>query len=95
MRAVIICDVIRLALQSFPDIFDESNREMCRRYRSQVIACIEQGTSEKSHLDEWQILAKRAFYLREDEIYEESLHWWTLTVDWQHHNALWVGVRRP
>ena len=44
LQALIISDVIRLGLQSFPDIVsDASKRETCRRYRSQAIACLEKG----------------------------------------------------
>ena len=80
-RGLIISDIIRLGLHSFPDLSDESNREICRRYQSQVIACLEQGDSAKFG-SEWHILAGRvAFYLREDGFYMDCLHWWRWTFD--------------
>jgi len=73
--------VIRLGLQSFPAISDASKREIRRRYRSQVIACLELGISEK-YGSEWQILAGRvALDLREDGFYMDCLHWCRLTFD--------------
>ena len=73
--------VIRLGLQSFPDISDASKREIRRRYRSQVIACLELGISAKCG-SVWHLLAGRlASYLSEDGFYVDCLHWSRLTFD--------------
>ena len=81
LRALIISNVIRLGLQCFPEIADMSKREIYRRYRSQVIPCLEQGDSAKEN-PEWLILASRvAAYLQEDGFYTDCLHWRKLAVD--------------
>ena len=79
LQALIISDVIRLGLQSFPDIeSDASQRETCRRYRSQAMACLRKGNSAK-YGSEWHLLAACvAFYLNNDGFYKDCLHWWQL-----------------
>ena len=81
LRAQVVSDVLRLGLRSFRDISDQSQRKACRRYRGQVVACLENSDSAK-HEPEWLALADRlALYLLADGFYAECLHWAISTFD--------------
>lgn len=81
LQTSIVSHIIQLGLRCFPDMSNSTERESCRRYRSQVIACLEQGDGAKEG-PEWQILSVRVGrYLFEDGFYKDSLRWRTLTFD--------------
>lgn len=74
-RVVMLSSIIRLGLQSFPDMVrDESKRKICRVYHAPVAACLihEEARSDS----EWDILAGRLTgFLILDGFYRESLKW--------------------
>ena len=83
IRSQVISDVIQLGLQSFPaiqGISDQSQREICRRYRWQVAACLENTTDLGKTKPEWMALVDVLVeYLLEDGYYLDGLEWATMT----------------
>ena len=70
--------VIQIGLASFPILNEDlKERDQCRRFRSQVTACLEQTKStEQKAL--WAILAERmASYLFLEGMYAGASQWWS------------------
>jgi tetratricopeptide (TPR) repeat protein len=85
LRLRVISDVIQLGLRSFPaisDISDQSQREICRRYRWQVAACLENTGDMVKGNPEWMALIDvLAEYLLKDGFYLDGLQWVTMTAE--------------
>ena len=75
IRSRVISDVLRLGLRSFPNISDETQRQLCRRYRWQVVACLENSIGEKQQLNWLNLADLLVKYLCRDGFYADSVYW--------------------
>src|SRR5579859_7682900 len=96
--------VIQLALSAFPNTVEGTSREICRAYRSQVVAILDNSEDNHKDLDPiggsalaWKSLAGRmAFYLNEDGYSSEAERFYTQCLEigdrilgCEHPDTLW------
>jgi tetratricopeptide (TPR) repeat protein len=84
LRVQVVSEVLRLGLRSFPNMMsDRSQRGTCRRYRAQVVSCLENCHIAKSQ-SEWLALTDLlADYLSQDGFYADALKWSILTSEFR------------
>ena len=81
-RRCMINQVIQLGLSAFPIVLGGINREKCRRYRSQAMACIGHKAADKDKESKRGILAEHmAGYLFYDGYFLEAVNVSLLVID--------------
>jgi tetratricopeptide (TPR) repeat protein len=89
-RDDLVAEALEIGITAFPttaDGGDNSSREICREYRSQVMACLQHETTAQSegsdlkHCRKHLLSARMALYLHSDGYYAEALKVWIMTVD--------------
>lgn len=77
----VLSHLIQLGLKSFPDSrLDMKRREICRRFRSQVVVFVKHCQSLRIANREWLGLVERlAVYLYVDGFFNDASVWWDLT----------------
>ena len=80
-RSAITSVLLQMGLTSFPKLTESrSDIDRCRRFRSQIVACLEHTKSSERNPSWSQIAERLANYLYLEGMYTNASHWWSLLV---------------